>query len=292
MSDVDRLIDQIAATFDDSSGNIPRLAFGHGAADARTEAELLVLGMLHKQGTQEMDTALASEIAQLAQRRVNERLPTAYLTGEAWFGGRWFEVKPGVMIPRSPIFELIDTEFQPWLANRPARILDMCCGTGCLGISAALAFDSAELVLVDIDPLAVGCARANVARHGLGSRAQIVQADLFDGLDGVPFDLVIANPPYVPQAEFRSLPAEFVHEPETGLTAGDDGLAVWRRIVADVPAHLTRGGLLVGESGSVSGAFRDTFTHIETIWPELRYARRLEDGSFGVFVADAATVLR
>ncbi|MDE0350560.1 MAG: 50S ribosomal protein L3 N(5)-glutamine methyltransferase [Gammaproteobacteria bacterium] len=259
------------------------VAFGHGAATARAEAEHLVLGYLDAHG---WSPVAPEALRALLARRIRERIPVAHLTGRAWFAERWFVVSPGVMIPRSPLQELILDRFRPWLRKAPDRILDLCCGCGALGIAAALEFPGASLTLADVDPGAVACARTNVARFGLETRAEVGASDLFDGLDGDRYDLVIANPPYVPASEIAQLPPEYGNEPTGGLASGADGLACWRGILGALGAWLEPGGLLAGEVGDTASALAGAFPELPFTWPELVNAPRLANGDFGVFVLD------
>ncbi len=259
------------------------IAFGHGAADARAEAEHLVLGYRDAHG---WSPAAPDALRALLERRIRERVPVAHLTGRAWFAERWFVVSPGVMIPRSPVQELILDRFRPWLRRPPDRILDLCCGCGALGIAAALEFPEASLTLVDVDPAAVACTGTNVARFGLEARAEVRSSDLFEALDGPRFDLVIANPPYVPAAEIAHLPPEYGSEPAGGLAAGPDGLACWRRVLGGLGAWLEPQGLLAGEVGGTAATLAEAFSELPFAWPELVNAPRLANGDFGVFVLD------
>lgn len=259
------------------------LAFGHGAADAEAEAALLVLGYLDAHPSGAAPDALES----LLRRRIEARIPTAYLTGRAWFAGRWFEVSPGVMIPRSPLQEMIGDGLSPWLKRRPAAILDLCCGSGALGIAAALRFPDARVALTDIDPVAVACTRRNIARFGLAGRVEAHTGSLFDALPRRRYDLILANPPYVGTAELEGLPPEHRHEPRLGLVAGADGLDCWRSVLAEVGNWLAADGLLAGEVGNAAPALRDAYPNLAFIWPELECAERLADGTFGVFALDA-----
>lgn len=263
------------------------LWFGHGGANPRGEAELLVMGYLENHP---LEANTRGEIEELLQRRIVQRVPSAYLTGEAWFADRWFAVRPGVMIPRSPIQELIRCDFRPWLRRLPETVLDICCGTGCLGIAAALRIPDARVMLADVDTAAVANARANIERFGLVDRVEARQSDLLDGLDHQRFDLVLANPPYVPQREYQTLPPEYAHEPRHGLEAGADGLDCWQRLVAEVGPWLSADGLIVGEAGNTASALGAAFPHLPFVWPEIARAERLSDGGFGVFVLDAATL--
>ena len=263
------------------------LAFGHGSVNPRSEAELLVMGFLENHP---LDENTRGALRDLLQRRIAERIPSAYLTGEAWFADHWFAVQPGVMIPRSPMQELIRCDFRPWLRRKPETVLDICCGTGCLGIATALRFADARITLADVDEAAVANARTNIERFALADRVEARRSDLFDGLDRQEFDLVLANPPYVPQPEFLALPPEYDHEPRRGLEAGADGLDCWRRLLAEIGPWLGADGLLVGEAGNTAIALDAAFRDLPFVWPEIARAERLSDGGFGVFVLDAAAL--
>ncbi len=179
---------------------------------------------------------------------------------------------PSVLIPRSPVAELIATRCEPWIDGRePRRILDLCCGSGCIGIAAALAWPDAEVVLSDISPAALALARENVALHGVGERVRVVESDLFAALGGEIFDLILSNPPYVDAADMDALPAEFRHEPRLGLAAGEDGLDIARRILAEAPAHLVPEGLLVLEVGNSADALEQAFPQLPFLWPDFEH---------------------
>ena len=263
------------------------VVFGHGSVNPRSEAELLVMGFLENHPLEEHTRGALRD---LLQRRIAERIPSAYLTGEAWFADHWFAVQPGVMIPRSPMQELIRCDFRPWLRRKPETVLDICCGTGCLGIATALRFADARITLADVDEAAVANARTNIERFALADRVEARRSDLFDGLDRQEFDLVLANPPYVPQPEFLALPPEYAHEPRRGLEAGADGLDCWRRLLAEIGPWLSADGLLVGEAGNTAIALGAAFRDLAFVWPEIARAERLSDGGFGVFVLDAAAL--
>ena len=280
--DIDALIEACADRLASA-----HLAFGHGGADPRSEAELLVLGFLENHRLEEREVFNG-----LLEDRIVRRVPSAYLTGEAWFADRWFAVRPGVMIPRSPMQELIRCEFRPWLPRAPETVLDMCCGTGCLGIATALRFPDARVVLADVDAAAVATARINIERFAVADRVEVRQSDLFDGLDRQAFDLVLANPPYVPEQEFLTLPPEYAHEPRRGLESGADGLDCWRRFMQEIGSWLRSDGLLVGEAGNTAAALGAAFPDVPFVWPEIVRAERLSDGGFGVFVVDAAALTR
>lgn len=275
-----------------SAFNAGGVAYGHGTDNAWDEARWLVLGALHLPFDSpdwvldaRLGAAERSHLAALLARRVRERVPTAYLLGEAWFAGLRFRVDPAVLIPRSPVAELIASRCEPWIDGRePARILDLCCGSGCIGIAAAFAWPGAEVVASDISPAALALARENVALHGLGERVRVVESDLFAALAGEVFDLILSNPPYVDAADMDALPAEFLHEPRLGLAAGEDGLDIARRILAAAPDHLAPEGLLVLEVGNSADALEHAFPQLPFLWPDF------EHGGHGIALIHAAEI--
>lgn len=258
------------------------LAYGHGTDNADDEAYRLVVGGLRGKA---LDAETYRELEGLLERRIGPRVPVPHLTGEAWLGGVRFRVPTGVMIPRSPIAHLLEAGVEPWLAAEPERILDLCCGTGALGILAARTFPDAHVDMVDDDAAAIETAVANVQRLGVGERVDVVRSDLFEGLHGRRYDLIVCNPPYVPTAELDAAPAEFGHEPRHGLDGGEDGLAVWRRVVAGLDEFLDTDGVLLGETGNVSEAFDRAFPQLRAVWLHIEGAERQEGGDQGVFVA-------
>jgi len=191
----------------------------------------------------------------------------AYLVGEAWFCGLPFKVDERVLIPRSPIAELINNRFEPLLVREPLRILDLCTGSGCIGIACALAFEDARVDLSDISADALQLARENVIRHGLQERVQVLESDLLQSLQG-PYDLIVTNPPYVSRQEIDDLPAEYRHEPELGLLSFDDGLDIPLRILREAAAHLSEDGLLVLEVGYSREALTARLPEVPLLWLE------------------------
>jgi len=179
---------------------------------------------------------------------MDERTPLAYLLREAWFAGHCFYVDERVLVPRSPIAELITGGFDTLVARPPARILDLCCGGGCIGIATALALPQAEVVLADLSEQALAVAAENITRFALADRVTCTQSDLFAAIEGR-FDLILCNPPYVSDAEYRDLPAEYRHEPVMGLVSADDGLAIPLQVLAQAAHHLAPDGVLVLETG-------------------------------------------
>jgi len=264
------------------------LYFGHGTDNPWDEALALLRGYLalpHDKLEFVLGARLTARerrgLAELVERRIVHRVPVPYLTGEAWFAGRRYLVTPDVLIPRSPIGELIESGFAPWIVESPQTILDLCAGSGCIGIACAHHFPDATVVLADIDPRAVSLARRNVALHELEDRVEVVESDLYDALDDRTFDLIVTNPPYVGRADLEAMPPEFRHEPVLALGGGEDGLDVVRSIIAGAPAHLSATGSLVGEVGATLPVFMDAFPGIEFEFPIL------ERGGEGVFVIAA-----
>ncbi len=250
------------------------VCYGHGTDSAWDEAVALVFGTLHLPW--DIDRSVLSarltegervELAGRIARRVEQRVPVPYLTGEAWFAGHPFHVTPDVLIPRSPIAELIGRGFSPWLeADRVHRILDLCCGSGCIGIAAALAFPDAVVDLADVSEAALDVARRNVERHRLAERVNVRAGDLFAAVSGETYDLVLANPPYVDAADLDAMPAEYRHEPRMALQAGADGLDFARRILAQARAFLNPGGILVLEVGNSADALMEAFPDLPFFW--------------------------
>lgn len=210
--------------------------------------------------------------------RIADARPVAYITGEAWFAGMPFHVDERVLIPRSPLGELIQQRFSPWVARAPERILDLCCGSGCIGLAAAMAFPESTLVLADLSPDALAVAAQNTEAYGLEERTTLVESDLFDALEGEHFDLILTNPPYVPRREVDALPDEFAHEPRMGLESGEDGMEHPRRIVAEARRYLADGGCLIGEVGAWRPELEAAFPAVPFTWIDL------EQGGEGVFV--------
>lgn len=264
--------------------------FGHGNATAWDEASQLVLNAVHLP----WDTDPAVLDARLTQaekervldylhQRVELRRPLPYITGEAWFMGLPFHVDERVLIPRSPIAQLIETGFEPWLRPGPVnRVLDLCTGSGCIGIACAYAFEEAEVDLADISTDALEVAQRNIERHQLGDRVSARQGDLFENLQGECYDLIVSNPPYVDADDLASMPAEYQHEPGLALGSGDDGLDITRRILREAADHLTDDGLLVVEVGNSEVHLMQAFPELPLIWIEL------DAGGNGVFTITAA----
>ncbi|TAM84099.1 MAG: 50S ribosomal protein L3 N(5)-glutamine methyltransferase [Candidimonas sp.] len=255
--------------------NEAKLAFGHGTDDAWDEAAYLLLHMLHLP-LDTLDPFLDARILpdertrflELVERRVSERLPAAYLTGEAWLQGYRFIVDSRVIIPRSPIAECLAHGLSPWIANPDElhTVLDLCTGSGCLAILAALAFDNARVDATDLSEDALAVAHANIEQFGLEERITTYQGNLFDGLPGHQYDLIICNPPYVNARAMAMLPAEYRHEPSMALAGGEDGMDFVRRILRDAPDAMTADGLLMLEIGNEYDHFAAAFPNINPVW--------------------------
>lgn len=269
------------------------LCFGHGTDNALDEAVMLVLHALHLQPdlpSVYLDSRLTEnerrEVIELLLRRVEERIPGAYLMGEAWFAGLPFYVNEQVLIPRSPIGELIEAGFEPWIGKLTvSRILDLCTGSGCIGIASALRFSDAEVDLADISEPALALAGRNLARHGLEGRVRVIQSDLFRALAGRRYDIILSNPPYVSRHELAGLPREFRWEPDLGLEAGEDGLDVVKRVLREVSSYLAPGGIVIMEVGSSAEALMAHYPDVSFTWLDF------ERGGDGVFLLTAEQVI-
>jgi ribosomal protein L3 glutamine methyltransferase len=278
MTTVGELIAAVSARFEAAG-----LVFGHGFDSAWDEATFLVLDVTGLPDDRAMLSRAvsrrhAARIETLAQRRLDERVPLAYVLGHSRFVGLDFLVEPGIVVPRSPIGALIAGGLAPWLDAPPAHVLDLCCGSGCIGIAAAVTFADAVVDLVDVDPRAVRLARRNAERLGVGDRVRVHRSDLFDDLPDGRWDLILCNPPYVDARDMASLPVEFRHEPALGLAGGDDGLDLVARVLDAMPERLAEGGTLVCEVGASAPALLRRYPDLPFIWPDL------PGGGEGVFI--------
>ena len=266
-----------------------RVFFGHGTDNARDDSAALVLhalGLPHStDGTiyrRRVGGRDAARVDALITRRIEERIPAVYLTGETWFAGLPFRVDPRVLIPRSPIAELIERRFAPWAdPRRVRRILDIGTGSGCIAIACAKAMPRAHVDAVDISPQALEVAAINVRRHRLGRRVRLIRSDHFGALAGERYDIIVANPPYVGRREMSGLPPEYRHEPPLALAAGPDGLDSVRVILREAREHLRPRGVLIVEVGNTEAAVRRAFKRLPFLWLEF------ERGGGGVFLLTA-----
>lgn len=254
------------------------LHFGHGTRNAYDEAAYLLLHALHLPQDRLdpfLDAALTESeretVFALLERRIRERIPSAYLTHEAWLGDFPFYVDERVIVPRSHLAELLtEAPLAPWIGDPEAigAALDLCTGSGCLAILLAHAFPNARIDAVDLSPDALAVAARNVADYALGDRIELIRADLFAGLSGRRYDLIIANPPYVTGESMRSLPPEYGHEPSLALASGEDGLDAVRAILARARAHLKPGGILAVEVGGNRAIVEKAFPRLGFTWLE------------------------
>ncbi|HPY40535.1 MAG TPA: 50S ribosomal protein L3 N(5)-glutamine methyltransferase [Thiolinea sp.] len=265
------------------------LSFSHGMSSALDEAAYLVLHTLHLPvDTPELYFASRltqqekSKVMDMLERRIIERKPAAYLTHEAWFAGLPFYVDERVLVPRSPLAELVEKQFYPWIdANQVERVLDLCTGSGCIGIACAYAFPQAEIDLSDISADALAVATMNIERHKVQTHVKAVQSDLFTKLSKR-YDLIVSNPPYVDADEIAEMSTEFRHEPLLGLAAGHDGLAIAHRILATAREYLTDHGILIVEVGNSQFALAEAYPQVDFQWLEF------ERGGDGIFLLTAA----
>ena len=262
------------------------LSFGHGTDNARDEAAWLVLhvagapldGNFQDWG-RELSQEKELEISRLAGARCESGLPLAYLLGTARFAGLEFEVDDQVLVPRSPLAELILDQYRPWIEPaRVSRMLDMCTGSGCIAIASAIYLPLARVDAADISSQALEVARRNVQRHGIAERVTLIESDLFQSLPPCHYDLIVANPPYVPERSLPELPAEYRAEPALGLASGGDGLDAALSILLDAPEFLSEDGVLVCEVGESEERLAAVLPRVPFLWLEF------ERGGSGVFV--------
>ncbi|KAA0012530.1 50S ribosomal protein L3 N(5)-glutamine methyltransferase [Billgrantia pellis] len=265
------------------------LSHGHGTDSPWDEAVALTLGALHLPWDVDpavLDARLLpmerARIVALVRERITTRRPLPYLLGEAFFAGFPFDVDERVLIPRSPIAELVETGFVAWFPEEPpARVLDLCTGSGCIGIATALYLSGGEVDLADISADALAVAKQNIQRHDVGLRVRAVLSDLFAGLAGQRYDLIVSNPPYVDARDLATMPAEYRHEPELALGAGADGLDIVRRILREARDHLTDDGVLIVEVGNSDRHLEAAFPEVPFLWLDF------ERGGQGVFALTA-----
>ena len=269
------------------------LTFGHSYDNALDESTQLVLHALHM--PHDLSPVYASarltldergDVLALFRRRIDERVPACYLTGEAWFAGLAFATDARALVPRSPIAELIEGGFSPWLDGVAVeRALDMCTGSGCIGIAMAVHNPGWIVDCVDLSSDALALASDNVGRFDVGDRVRLVESDLFEALRGERYDLIVSNPPYVTHDEYAAMPAEYAHEPQLGLTAGDDGLDIALRLLDEAADHLTDRGVLIVEVGESQHALEQLLPDVPFAWIEFKV------GQMGIFCLERRDLL-
>ncbi|MEH6530287.1 50S ribosomal protein L3 N(5)-glutamine methyltransferase [Photobacterium frigidiphilum] len=265
--------------------NAAGLFYGHGTDNAWDEAVQLVLPTLYlpldipsEVRFSRLTSSERLRVVERVIRRINDRTPVSYMTNKAYFCGLEFFVDERVLVPRSPIAELIETQFEPFLQQAPTRIMDLCTGSGCIGIACAHAFPDAEVDLVDISIDALAVAEQNIHDHGLEQQVIPLRSDLLRDVPKDKYDLIVTNPPYVDQEDMDNLPEEFRHEPELGLAAGTDGLKLVRRILANAPDYLKDDGILICEVGNSMVHMEQEYPNIPFTWIEFA------NGGHGVFM--------
>lgn len=251
------------------------LHFGHGCSDAYDEAVWLLLHTLAlplDRLEPFLDACITGEereqLFEMIERRVNERIPAAYLVNEAWLGDFRFYVDSRVIVPRSYFAELLGDGLSPWLPEHGEirNALDLCTGSGCLAILMGHLFPNAHVVAADLSEDALAVARRNVDDYGMQDQVELVRSDVFSGLSGRRFDLIVSNPPYVTAESMSTLPAEYLHEPRMALAAGEDGMDVVRRIISGARGHLSADGVLAVEIGHNRDLVEAAFPELPLVW--------------------------
>lgn len=276
-----------------SQMNASEIYYGHGTDNAWDEALQLVLNALNlpwdsfeQFADAKLTTFERQQVVSYFKKRVHERIPLPYLFNQAWFFGMPFYVDERVLIPRSPIAELIQIGFEPWFETPPEKILDMCTGSGCIGIACAQQFDAAEVDLVDLSQDALDVAQINVSEYMLDDRVFPMASDLFSAIpEGTQYDLIVSNPPYVDQDDFDAMPEEYGHEPGMALLSGFDGMDAPKEILKQAPNYLSDGGILVMEVGFSRHNLEAIYPDVEFEWVEL------QQGGYGVLVISKAQLL-
>ena len=263
-----------------------QLYYGHGTTNPIDEAAYIVLSMTNnlplvdeRVFDETVNVEVNEKILAIFERRVKEKTPAAYLLGEAWFAGLAFYVNEDVLIPRSPFAELIDDAFTPWVdIDSVGHVLDLCTGSGCIGIASAMYFPNIVVDLADISKPALKVAKKNIQRHGLEKRVNAVESNLFEGLTGKTYDLIVSNPPYVGHNELATLPDEFYKEPKLGLDGGVSGLDLVHKILANAVEYLKDDGILYMEVGNTDEVLQQCYPSVPFLWQEF------EHGGHGVFM--------
>jgi ribosomal protein L3 glutamine methyltransferase len=265
--------------------NAAKLYYGHGTDNAWDEAFYLILSALHlppDTSSNMLDAKLTMverrNLSELIFRRINERIPAAYLTKESWFAGHPFYVDQRVIIPRSPLAELIEDGFSPWFTNKePYEILDLGTGSGCIAIACALAFPESHVDAADISVQALEVAAINVRRYHLSQQVQLIHSDLFENITKK-YDLILSNPPYLSEEIYAFLPKEYMYEPEIALKTRGQGLEIVKRILKHALKHLTSKGILIVEVGDAEQYLINQFPTVPFLWLDL------ERGGEGIFL--------
>lgn len=271
------------------------LFYGHGTDNSWDDAIDLVIQTIKIDYTHYemvLDARLTQEeklhLIDLIQKRVVQRIPVPYLTHVAHFAGMHFYIDERALIPRSPIAELIEARFSPWIEEEQIdSVLDLCCGSACIALAAGTYLANPDVIIdaVDISADALEVAKVNVKKFEMEDQVQLIQSDLFSGVKGRKYDVIISNPPYVDVAEMKALPDEYRHEPELALAAGKDGLDIVHRILKEAPAHLSAHGILIVEVGASAQALIDAYPHLPFIWLDF------ERGGEGVFLLHKSDLL-
>lgn len=277
---LEQVIQQVAAEFEQAG-----VFFGHGTDNASDEALALALHCMQLDFNapadilqQAVEPSALECIRQLARQRIQERRPLAYLTGESYFAGLKFLVNENVLIPRSPIAELIQDQYFPWVdPEKVHNMLDLCCGSGCIGIASALYCPDWHVTLADISPQALQVARDNSLLHGLEKDIEIIQSDLLNDIPGA-YDLIVCNPPYVSSSEYRDLPGEYRHEPRIGLESGTDGMDIVSQLLRGVASYLKPDGVMIVEVGASAELLMARYPGAAFAWIDF------EHGGDGVFM--------
>ncbi len=262
------------------------LYYGHGNSSAIDEAAYLVLHTLNLEPdthsvyfSSRLTEHEKNALIDIIYRRAEEKIPAAYLTNESWFAGLSFYVDERVLVPRSPIAELIQKHYEPWIdVDNVENILDLCTGSGCIAIANAYYFPHAVVDAVDISQDALDVVLLNIKRHHLMEQVSIIQSDLFSNLADKKYDIIVSNPPYVDANDMASMPAEFHSEPEIGLAAGEDGLELVIPMLEQASEHLTENGILIVEVGNSDYALQERYPDLPFYWLEF------EHGGQGIFL--------
>lgn len=266
------------------------LSYSHGMSSPLDESVYLVLRTLNLPvdtpdvyWNSKLTTTEKTSVLNTLFQRINQKIPSAYITKEGWFAGLQFYVDERVLVPRSPIAELVESQFTPWVnPDEVETVLDLCTGSGCIGIACAYAFPMAQVDLADISKDALDVSTINVEKHEAEHRVSVIQSDLFEGLSGKQYDIIVSNPPYVDAEDISDMAEEFQHEPELGLSSGKEGLDCTRKILEQASQYLSDEGILVLEVGNSQYALAEEYPDLPFQWVDF------ERGGDGVFVLTKA----